>query len=163
MTIKQIIESTIQRGGYDLATIIERIDTYHIEGKLTDDEREELYAKAQQHASINMNANDEIQRIWATIRQMENTIETLMESVNAMQEAKHGAHGDDGEDEEPQEQEEQDVTVDDWKKPTGAHDAYFRGMKMRWTDGKVYICTAPKDYAVTYGPDYLGIYWEVIE
>lgn len=158
MTIKQIIESTIQRGGYDLATISERIDTYHIEGKLTDDEREELYAQAQQHAGINVNASDEIQRIWATIWQMESTIETLMASANAMHEDKRGE-----DDVEPQDQEEPEVTVDVWKKPTGAHDAYFRGMKMRWMDGRVYICTAPKDYAVTYGPDYLSIYWELVE
>lgn len=32
----------ICRGGYNLEGVLEKIDTYHIEGKLTDAERDEL-------------------------------------------------------------------------------------------------------------------------
>ena len=44
--MKTIFENVIERGGYDLTGLLNRIDSYHVMGKLTDEERDELYAKA---------------------------------------------------------------------------------------------------------------------
>lgn len=44
--MKTIFENVIERGGYDLTGLLNRIDSYHVMGKLTDAERDELYAKA---------------------------------------------------------------------------------------------------------------------
>ena len=44
--MKSIFMNVIDRGGYDLSVLLKRIDSYHIEGKLTDAERDELYARA---------------------------------------------------------------------------------------------------------------------
>lgn len=48
--MKTVFESVIRRGGYDLARMLERIDTYHIEGKLTDAQRDSLYTLARESA-----------------------------------------------------------------------------------------------------------------
>ena len=45
-----IIKSVIARGGYDLADMLAKIDMYHVEGKLTDNDRDELYALARDGA-----------------------------------------------------------------------------------------------------------------
>lgn len=44
--MKTIFESVIARGDYDLTGLLNKIDSYHVMGRLTDSERDELYAKA---------------------------------------------------------------------------------------------------------------------
>ena len=41
--MKTIFENVIARGDYDLAGLLKKIDGYHIAGRLSDDERDELY------------------------------------------------------------------------------------------------------------------------
>ena len=48
MSIKNIFEQTIQRGGFDLAEMLERIDLYNVEAKITDEELEYLSALARE-------------------------------------------------------------------------------------------------------------------
>ena len=124
MSIKTIFEQTIQRGGFDLAEMLERIDLYNVEAKLTDEERESLYALARQHARPQYNYDAEIEAIWAAIREL--------------QQAQEG--GTEPTDEWPE-----------YVQPTGAHDAYQVGDKITW-NGKHYICIfancvwSPADY-----------------
>ena len=40
MSMRGIFEQVIARGGFDLTAMLARIDEYHIEGKLDDDERD---------------------------------------------------------------------------------------------------------------------------
>lgn len=47
-----IFKDVISRGGYNLSGILKKIDTYHIEGKLNDAERDELRTYAINHADI---------------------------------------------------------------------------------------------------------------
>lgn len=125
MSIKNIFEQTIQRGGFDLAEMLERIDLYNIEAKITDEERESLYTLARQHAKPQYNYDSEIEAIWAAIREL--------------QQAQEGG-GTEPDDEWPQ-----------FVQPTGAHDAYGAGDKITW-NGKHYICIfancvwSPADY-----------------
>lgn len=125
MGIKGIFEQTILRGGFNLAEMLERIDLYNVEAKLTDEERESLYALARQHAAPQYNYDAEIEALWAAIRELQ--------------------QGQQGGGAEP---------TDEWPEyvqPTGAHDAYQVGDKITW-NGKHYICIfancvwSPADY-----------------
>ena len=49
--MKELFEQVIQRREYDLKSLLTCIDQYHIEGKLTDDERQELTQAAREGAS----------------------------------------------------------------------------------------------------------------
>lgn len=114
MGIKGIFEQTILRGGFDLAAMLERIDLYNVEAKLTDEERESLYALARQHAHPQYNYDSEIEAIWAAIREL--------------QQAQEEGGGTEPADEWPE-----------FVQPTGAHDAYTVGNKITF-NGKHYVC-----------------------
>lgn len=126
MGIKGIFEQTILRGGFNLAEMLERIDLYNVEAKITDEEREALYALAREHAAPQYNYDAEIEAIWAAIREL--------------QQAQEEGGGTEPTDEWPE-----------YVQPTGAHDAYQVGDKITW-NGKHYICIfancvwSPADY-----------------
>jgi hypothetical protein len=46
-----IFKNVITKGDYDLSVLLARIDKYHIEGKITDEERDELITMAREGAS----------------------------------------------------------------------------------------------------------------
>lgn len=48
LTFKEVIS----RGGYNLSSILKKIDVYHVEGKLTDDERTILRSFALDNADV---------------------------------------------------------------------------------------------------------------
>lgn len=109
--MKKIFESVILRGGYDLTGLLKNIDKYHIEGKLTDAERDELYALARQTPEAQYDVRAEIERIWAAIRELQK-----------------GATPEVPADEWPE-----------YVQPTGAHDAYQLGDQVTY-NGKRYRC-----------------------
>lgn len=113
--MKTIFENVIKKGGYDLTAILAKVDTYHIEGKLTDEERDELYALARTSPEAQYDYKGEIERLWAAVRALQDS--------GSSDDTIHDTTSD---------------TVAEWKQPTGAHDAYMRGDKMVYTDGKVY-------------------------
>ena len=47
-----------------------------------------------------------------------------------------------------------------WYQPTGAHDAWMKGMKMAYTDGHHYICLVD---GTVYPPDVVPTSWEFVE
>ena len=123
MGIKGIFEQTILRGGFGLAEMLERIDLYNVEAKLTDEERESLYALAREHAAPQYNYDSEIEAIWAAIRALQAAVEALESG---------GSEPGSGEIE----------PTDEWPEyvqPTGAHDAYNSGDKITF-NGVHYIC-----------------------
>ena len=130
MSIKTIFEQTIQRGEFDLTAMLARIDEYHIEGKLDDDERDALYADARAHAHPQYDIDTEIEAIWAAIREL--------------QQAQEGG-GAEPDDEWPE-----------YVQPTGAHDAYGVGDKITW-NGKHYICVLAN---CVWSPDVYPNAWE---
>ena len=133
MSMKGIFEQVIARGGFDLTAMLARIDEYHIEGKLDDDERDALYAEARAHAHPQYNYDSEIEAIWAAIR-------ALQEAVAAGPE-------------EPSE------PADEWPEyvqPTGAHDAYQVGDKITY-NGKRYVCKLAN---CVWSPDAYPAGWE---
>lgn len=132
--MKSIIKNVIASRNYELADLLKKLDKLWIEGSISDAERDELAAAARENVNMDKGYADHESRIRA-----------LEEAVKALQK---------GDEEE---------TADEypaWKQPTGAHDAYFTGSKMTYTDGKKYTCIAPEGVGVTYGPDVLPQMWQ---
>lgn len=71
--MKRVFENVIARKNYDLTALLERIDAYHIEGKLTNEEREALYAMARQSPVNQYDVAAEIEKLWAAVRALQNT------------------------------------------------------------------------------------------
>ena len=69
--MRTIFEQVIARGNYDLTAMLQNIDRYHIEGKLTDEDREALYALAREGAQPVYDYAAEIEAIWAAIRELQ--------------------------------------------------------------------------------------------
>lgn len=131
MGIKGIFEQTIQRGGFDLAEMLSRIDLYNVEAKITDEERESLYALAREHAAPQYNYDAEIEAIWAAIREL--------------QQGQQGGGTTPGEE------------WPEFVQPTGAHDAYSSGDKITF-NGVHYIC---RMNACVWSPAVYPEAWEV--
>lgn len=66
-----IFRNVIKNGDYDLAALLAKIDKYHVEGKLTDAEREALYTEARKEPAANYNYDAEIEAIWKAIRELQ--------------------------------------------------------------------------------------------
>lgn len=132
--MKSIFASVISKGDYDLAAMLQRIDTYHVEGKLTDAERDELYALARQAPEKHYNCEAEIERLWAAVRALQSP--------------------QNGDDAAPD-------TTDDWPayvQPTGAHDAYQTGAQVVY-NGQKYRCIMDN---CVWAPDVYPAAWEVV-
>ena len=69
--MRTIFEQVISRGDYDLTAMLQNIDRYHIEGKLTDEDRESLYALAREGAQPVYDYAAEIEAIWAAIHALQ--------------------------------------------------------------------------------------------
>lgn len=140
MSAKGIFEQVIARGGFDLIAMLARIDEYHIEGKIDDDERDALYTDARAHAHPQYNYDSEIEAIWAAIRALQAAVEALESG---------GSEPGSGETE----------PADEWPEyvqPTGAHNAYQVGDKITY-NGKRYVCKLAN---CVWSPDAYPAGWE---
>ena len=121
--LKEMFEQVIQMKNYDLRTLLERIDQYHIEGKLTDEERQELTMQARKGAEPEYDYKGEINALWAAIRELQKKVAPL----------------------------EPDDEWPEFVQPTGAGTAYQVGDKVTFR-GERYICVqahcvwSPADY-----------------
>ena len=113
--MKTIFESVIARGDYNLTDLLNKIDSYHVMGRLTDAERDELYAKARAGAldALGYDVKAEIDALWAAVRALQG-----------------GANAGNDETEESQ-------APAKFVQPTGAHDAYNLGDRVTYS-GRVY-------------------------
>lgn len=136
---------------YDLKEMIKvRLPELLVRGLISTEEYDELVVKAKENASAK----------YASIEEQLQTLVTEFESIKTeITQLKSKMLELEGtESEEP--------TVNEyplWKQPTGAHDAYYTGDKMTYTDGNKYECIAPEGYGVTYGPDVLPEMWQKVE
>ena len=121
--MKEMFEQVIQLGNYDLKTLLDRIDQYHIEGRLTDEERLDLIMQARKGAEPEYDYAGEINALWAAVRALQQNVSPPAE-----------------EDEWPE-----------FVQPTGAGTAYQVGDKITFR-GERYICIlahcvwSPADY-----------------
>ena len=120
--MKEMFEQVIQMKNYDLKTLLDRIDQYHIEGRLTDEERLDLIMQARKGAEPEYDYAGEINALWAAVRALQQSISPPTE------------------DEWPE-----------FVQPTGAGTAYQVGDKITFR-GERYICIlahcvwSPADY-----------------
>ena len=121
--MKEMFEQVIQLGNYDLKTLLDRIDQYHIEGRLTDEERLDLIMQARKGAEPEYDYAGEINALWAAVRALQQNVSPPAE-----------------EDEWPE-----------FVQATGAGTAYQVGDKITFR-GEKYICVlahcvwSPADY-----------------
>ena len=73
--MKEVFASVIKKGGYDLPSMLKKIDTYHISGKLSDADRDALYALARGGAdpSVNLNLLAKVMDLEARVKKLEGT------------------------------------------------------------------------------------------
>ena len=69
--MKEMFEQVILLKNYDLKTLLDRIDRYHIEGRLTDEERLELSMKARDGVTQDYDYKGEIDALWAAVRALQ--------------------------------------------------------------------------------------------
>ena len=145
------IMTIINDGEYNLADLLHRIDVLYARGRLTDEEHEELTAKARENADqavVYPNVEARLTELETWRLDVEARLKKLKEDTGEI---------------EPEPKPKPEDEYPEWHTPTGAHDAYYKGDKMTYTDGKKYVCIAPDGYGVTYGPDVLPDYWQKVE
>lgn len=129
--MKNVFKAVIEKGGYDLITILAKIDTLYIEGKITDEERTELCFLARRSPEPQYDYKIEIEKLWEAVRALQN---------------KETTEGDTN-------------TPEDFKQPTGAHNAYMSGDIVNY-NGKVYKSVIDNN---VWSPDTYPYGWEVVE
>jgi hypothetical protein len=127
----EVTKNVIKSGSYELADILAKIDTFWLQGSLTDAQRLELITMARGKADPSH-----------SYAPLQAQIDALAVRVAALE------SNSPAEDEYPA-----------YVQPTGAHDAYHNGDKMTF-NGKRYHCTAPEGVAVVWSPDVYPAYWQ---
>ncbi len=129
--MKNIFKSVIESGSYDLTNILGKIDAFYIEGKLTKEDKDELSALARKAPTAQYNYDVEIEKLWEAVRALQNGDE---------------AEGDTN-------------TPEEFKQPTGAHDAYTKGATVVY-NGKTYKSIIDNN---VWSPDTYPDGWEVVK
>ena len=141
-SMKSIFESVIRRGGYDLIGLLNRIDSYHVDGKLTDDERTELYELARGGAR----AEDSVD-LFAKVNELSQALAEAVKRIEALEkQLDGGAENPDA----PAETLPGEYAPGRW---------YYRGDRVTF-GGRVYVCTAPDGQVCTWSPEEYPAYWE---
>lgn len=156
----KIIEDVINAGRYSLNDILKKIDTIWIQGDLTDDEKTNLVNMAREHA-LPENSFAPLQKqidvLAAQVTALKSEIELHGKYIETLNTAISNLGGEASEPEEPVQEE-----CPSYVQPTGAHDAYHRGDKITFTDGKKYECIAPEGVAVVWDPVTYPAYWQEV-
>ena len=144
----KVIKSVIESKRYELAEMLTKIDTFWVQGSITEEERNELVALARKNALP--------ENSYAGLQER---IDALYKELNALKERIIALESE-GAEEQPVEPEE-DI-LDEYPEyiaPTGAHDAYYAGDKVTY-NGIRYVCVAPEGAAVVWNPDVMPSFWQ---
>lgn len=153
----KVVKSVIESKRYELAEMLTKIDTFWVQGSITEEERNELVALAREKALPENSYAGVQERMDAMYKELTETrkeLEALTARVKALE--------SDGTTEDTEETTE--VTEDEYAEyvaPTGAHDAYYAGDKVTY-NGVKYICVAPKGAAVVWNPNVMPSYWQEV-
>lgn len=137
--MKNIFQSVIKQGGYNLPDMLRKIDSYHIAGKLADQERDELYTLARGGADPTGNLD-----LLAKVLELLDQVQQLQDRVAKLEQSDTG----DGEQPEP-EQAPADYVAGKW---------YRTGDRVTF-EGAAYTCTAPEGVVCTWSPAEYPAYW----
>lgn len=136
---------------YDLGEMVKvRLLELLVRGLISTEEYDELVVKAKENASAKYaSIEEQLQTLATELESLKTEITQLRNRISEILGI------------EPEEPTEDEYPM--WKQPTGAHDSYYTGDKMTYTDGNKYECIAPEGYGVTYGPDMLPEMWQKVE
>lgn len=157
--MKTIIENVILSGRFELSDMLKKIDTLWIQGDLTDDEKEMLVSLAREKAAPENSyapLQDQIDTLYEEVKTLTETVNANALGMAALKEAVEKL-GSTVTPAEPEPEEE----FKPFKKPTGAHNAYYAGAKILF-DGDKYVCVAPQDQPCVWSPIEYPAYWEKV-
>ena len=138
----EMITNEINSGRFDLRDMLLKIDRFWLEGMIDSDQREELKSSARLHAHP--------EESYATPQQRILDLELAMRALEARVKAL-----EDGDTPTP-DPDPQDIP--DWVQPTGAHNAYNTGDKVRY-NGRIYESTMDGN---VWAPDVYPAGWREI-
>lgn len=136
----EIIKNVIESGRFELVDILKKIDTIWLQGDITEEQKTELVALAQEKANP--------ENSFAPLQEQ---IDQAFEQIKALE--SRVAKLETGEEPEPSEE------YPEYVPPTGAHDAYYKDDKVTY-NGQKYICIAPDGVACVWSPDVYPAYWQ---
>lgn len=145
-------KSVVDSGRFELADFLDKLDVIWLHGDMSKEERDALTGEAREKADP-MGA---LPGVSERLAALEVEVGEMQARLDALESAQDGGEGGET---EPEPADEYPA----WHKPGSAKDAYYTGMKMTYTDGKRYVCVAPKGYGVSYGPDVLPDMWQLVE
>ena len=139
----ETIMTVIRSADFQLEKVLDRIRFYHAKGQLSTDEMEQLMLSARARAveTMGVDAKTEILALWSAVHELQRKVAELTPV-------------DPDEPDEPPEEE-----IPEYVQPTGAHDAYNTGDKVRY-NGKVYVCKMDN---CVWSPDAYPAGWELVE
>lgn len=136
-----IFKNVINNSKFELTDITNKIDTLWVQGKLTDDQRNELIGLAQKKA----NPENSYSSLQFQINELAKMVKELVKKVDALSSTET----------------ETEEEYPEYVQPTGAHDAYATNDRITY-DGKKYVCVAPEGVSVVWNPDVYPAYWEEV-
>lgn len=134
-----IFESVINKGGYKLDEMLERIKVYAAEGKLTISEMEALEKLAREKASVKGDTD-----VFAKLEDLERRVRAL-EEKNATTD-------------EPPTDENGDTIIAEYVPGKW----YYAGDVVMW-QGEAYVCIAPDGVTCVWSPADYPAYWQKVE
>ena len=143
--MRSTFERIIRNGTYNLEQMLRRINYYHAEGRLTDEDREALISLARGEApnALELDGKAEILALWREIHTLQARVTALEDGIVEPGETP----ADDSE------------SFPEFVQPTGAHDAYQQGQGITW-NGQRYRSLID---ANIWSPDVYPQGWELVE
>lgn len=155
-----IIKNVIESGRFELVDILKKIDTIWLQGDITEDEKNELVALAQERAKPENSyapLQAQIDKLATELATVKTQTQANTSDILAIKD-KLAETGTVVPEPEPEPSEE----YPEYVPPTGAHDAYYKDDKVTY-NGKKYICIAPEGTACVWSPADYPAYWQLVE
>lgn len=142
MSITDALFTTIRTDHFKLEDMLSRIEFFYAKGEVSDTDRENLIYAARQHAAdaMEIDAKAEIQALVLRINDLEKRLKAVEEQL------------------QPEPEPEPEPDIPDYVQPTGAHDAYNIGDKVKYKD-RYYECVMN---ACVWAPDVYPAAWKEI-
>lgn len=128
----EIIQKVIREGNYRLSALLKKIDSLWVEGKLSEEERQDLKIQSRNSADLKNDVE-----VLSKLQHLERRIKAL--------ESKEGDGNVDKNEVEP-------FVVGKW---------YYTGDQVLWNN-KLFCCIAPENTVCIWSPDDYPAYWSVI-
>lgn len=153
----KVIKSVIESKRYELAEMLTKIDTFWVQGSITEEDHNELVALARENAlpeNSYAGLQERMDALYKELTETRKELEALKVRIKALETDESEELPEEPEEEIPDEYPE-------YVAPTGAHDAYYAGDKVTYK-GKKYIIIAPEGAAVVWNPDVMPSYWQEV-